>query len=140
MFSLISDLVGTYGRIKGKALFLESPEYRETEANWPDVAASLASQFDNPQVETNAFKFDQIIRDRPSQDRQQWKAISVPTLILGNRRDPIHPYDYAQVMAQIIPDAHLEELTPKGISVEQHNADVQRHLERFFLREFKIGL
>jgi pimeloyl-ACP methyl ester carboxylesterase len=136
MFSLISRLVREHGRIKGKVMFLESPEYAETLAKWPDVANSLASQFDNPMVEETAFKFERIIRDAPCRDRADWTTIKVPALVLANRFDPIHPFEYGIEMQRLIPGAEFREITAKGVSLEQHNADVQCCLNSFLHRRF----
>ena len=122
-----------------KELFLESPEYAETLAKWPDVANSLAGQFDNPAVEDTAFKFERIIRDAPCRDRREWAGIKVPTLILANRFDPIHPFEYGAEMARMIPGAEFQEITAKGVSLEQHNADVQRWINSFLRSHFLNG-
>jgi len=42
-------------------------------------------------------------------------------------------------LAGLIPGAQLRELTPKSVSLEQHTADVQRHLEEFLRRHFLGG-
>lgn len=139
MFSLISRLVREHGRARGKERFLESPEYAETLAKWPDVANSLAGQFDNPSAEDTAFKFERIIRDAPCRDRREWANIKVPTLILANRFDPIHPFEFGVEMARLIPGADFQEITAKSISLEQHNADVQRCIESFLRRHFLNG-
>ncbi len=139
MFSLITRLVREYGRAGGKELFLESPEYKETLAKWPDVAASLAGQFENPTVEETAFKFERIIRDAPCPDRREWVNIKVPALILANRFDPIHPFEYGMEMARLIPGAEFQEITAKGVSLDQHNADVQRWIDSFLRRRFLSG-
>jgi pimeloyl-ACP methyl ester carboxylesterase len=136
MFSLISRLVREHGREPGKRAFLATPEYAETLAKWPDVAASLAAQFDNPVVEETAFKFERIIRDAPCRDRAEWKRLQVPTLILANRHDPIHPFEYGVEMARLVPRAEFQEITAKAVSLEQHNADVQRCLRDFLNRHF----
>lgn len=136
MFSLVTDLVRRYGRLVGRQRFLETPEYAETLAKWPDIANSLAGQFDNPVVDETAFKFERIIRDAPCTDRLDWKKIDVPTLILANRFDPIHPFEYGAEMQQLIPGAEFREITAKGVSLEQHNADVQNALNDFLLRHF----
>jgi len=136
MFSLITRLAREHGRVNGKDAFLQTQEYAETLAKWPDVAASLAAQFDNPVVETTAFKFERIIRDAPCRDRAEWKNIRVPALILANRFDPIHPYEYAVEMHRLIPGAEFQEITAKSVSLEQHNADVQQHLGGFLKRRF----
>ena len=136
MFSLVSRLIREHGREEAKRRFLNSEEYLDTLKQWPDVAASLAGQFDNPQIDESAFKFERIIKDTPSGDRDEWKSIRVPTLVLGNRRDPIHPFEYAEEVARCIPGAELRELTPKSVSLDQHNADVQRWVDAFFRRSF----
>jgi pimeloyl-ACP methyl ester carboxylesterase len=136
MFSLVSHLIRDHGRLNGKQAFLQSPEYQDTLKQWPDVAASLAGQFDHPQIEQSAFKFERIINDSPSRDRREWAGIKIPTLVMANRRDPIHPFEYAEIMARQIPGAALRELTPKSVSLDQHNADVQRHLSEYLDRHF----
>lgn len=136
MFSLVTSLVRQHGRVEGKQRFLETPEYAETLAKWPDIANSLAGQFDNPVVDQTAFKFERIIRDAPCADRLDWMKITVPTLILANRFDPIHPYEYAVEMQRLIPSAEFQEITAKAVSVEQHNADVQQALDVFLRRHF----
>ena len=139
IFSLITRLVRENGRIKGKERFLESPEYAETLAKWPDVAMSLAAQFDNPLVEETAFKFERIILDAPCRDRREWANITVPTLVLANRYDPIHPFEYGVEMQQLIPGAEFREITSKSVSLDQHNADVQRNLDAFMRQHFLTG-
>lgn len=136
MFSLLSQLLRDHGRVKGKQVFLQTADYMDTLRRWPDVATSLAGQFDHPEAEEGAFKFERIIHDTPSRDRREWAGIKVPTLVLANRRDPVHPYEYGEVLARLIPDAELRELTPKSVSLEQHNADVQIHLDEFVQRHF----
>jgi len=136
MFSLISRLIQDHGRRQGKEQFLQSELYRETLRLWPDVAASLAAQFDHPQIEESAFKFERIITDAPSRDRRDWTRIHVPTLVLANRRDPVHPYEYGEILAGLIPGAQLREITAKSVSLDRHNADVQEQLERFWQQSF----
>lgn len=138
MFSLVTDLIRRYGRIEGRQRFQETPEYVETLAKWPDIANSLAGQFDNPVVDETAFKFERIIRDAPCSDRLEWKRIRVPTLILANRFDPIHPFEYGLEMQRLIPGSEFREITAKAVSQEQHNADVQNALNEFLLRHFLV--
>jgi pimeloyl-ACP methyl ester carboxylesterase len=136
IFSLISQLLRDHGRVTGKQRFLQTDEYREALSRWPDVAASLAGQFDNPLAEESAFKFERIITDCPNHDRREWAKIAVPTLVLANYRDPIHPYEYGEVLAQLIPRAELREITSKSVSVERHGVEVQRNLDEFLRNHF----
>lgn len=134
MFTLISGLLRQHGREGGLAEFHRTEEHRETAAHWPDVAQSLSLQFQHPQAEEAAAKLERIITDRPHPDRAAWGRIRVPTLVLGNRQDPIHPFEYAEELAGAIPGAQLREITSKSVSVERHGADVQRELDEFLRR------
>lgn len=134
MFTLISGLIRKHGAIQGRIEFLQTAEYRECLEQWPDVASSLSLQFQHPDAERTAQKLERIITDSPHSDRRAWTAVKVPTLVLGNRLDPIHPFDYAEEIARAIPGAELREIASKSLSLEQHQAGVQRCLEEFLRR------
>ena len=51
--------------------------------------------------------------------------------MLDDCLDPIHPFKYGEVLARLIPKAEFREITAKGVSLEQHYADVQRVLAGF---------
>jgi pimeloyl-ACP methyl ester carboxylesterase len=136
MFALVSSLIRKHGAPQGLVEFQRTPEYRETLENWPDVATSLSNQFLNPRAEETYIKLERIIHDRPHPDRGAWATVRVPTLVLGNRMDPVHPFEYGEELAHSIPGAELREITSKSVSVERHTADVQRALEDFLGRRF----
>ncbi len=69
--------------------------------------------------------------------RDDYHKIHAPTLILGNRQDPIHPWAFAETIAQLIPGAELREITPKSVSVENHAADVKSALDAFLIHHFR---
>ena len=131
IFTLITKLIAAHGPIKGQHLFKETLEYQQTLRDWPDVAESLAAQFERPGIEETSFKLARLINDTPSLDRREWSRIKVPTLVLGNQQDPIHPYEYAAQTADLIPGAELKEVAPKSVSLDQHNADVQNAILTF---------
>ena len=136
IFTLIASLIREYGPARGKELFLESPEYKEALEKWPDVARSLAEQFDDPRVEETVAKFVRIIRDKPCETLEQLRSIRVPTLILANDSDPIHPLEFGPLLAKYIPQAQFRQITAKSISVEAHEREVQDALEQFFRTHF----
>jgi pimeloyl-ACP methyl ester carboxylesterase len=131
MFTLISGLIRKHGAQQGLFEFQRTSEYHECLVKWPDVADSLSLQFQHPDIEETAVKLERIIRDTPHPDRRTWASVKVPTLVLGNRLDPIHPFEYAEELSRAIPGAELREIASKSLSVEQHMADVQRHLDEF---------
>jgi pimeloyl-ACP methyl ester carboxylesterase len=98
----------------------------------PGAEESLLKQFASPRAVDAVERLERIPRDVPNRDRREWAAIRVPTLVLGNRQDVIHPFAYAQTLAQAIPGATFRELTPKSVNEPQHAADTQKFLNEFF--------
>jgi len=133
MFTRIAGLIRQHGAAGGLEQFHQTPEYLEALRLWPDVARSLSLQFQQPGIEETCVKLERVITDLPHPDRRAWSAVSVPTLVLANRLDPIHPFEYGEELARAIPKAVFREITSKSVSVEQHGADVQRNLETFLL-------
>jgi pimeloyl-ACP methyl ester carboxylesterase len=135
MFTLIALLIRKHGARQGLVEFQQTPEYLEAAAKWPDVATSFCNQFLAGRAEETALKLERIITDSPHPDRMAWARVGVPVLVLGNRQDPVHPYEFAVELAGAIPGARFEEITAKSVSLERHTADVQRVLEKFLTQD-----
>lgn len=131
MFTRISRLIREQGPERGLAEFQRSPEYKEALTKWPDVARSFTLQFSQPRSAETAIKLERIICDAPHPERRAWSTVSVPTLVLGNRLDPVHPFEFAEELAGAIPGAELREITSKSVSLERHGAEFQEALEKF---------
>lgn len=137
IFSLIAKLVRAHGPAEGLIRFRQTPDYAEALREWPDVARSLAQQFENPRCEETVEKLERIIIDRPHPDRAAWSRLKLHALVMANRLDPIHPFAYGEELAREIPGAVFREIAAKSVSVEQHGGDVQQALEEFLGR---VGL
>ena len=74
---------------------------------------------------------ESIPNDVPAPDIASWKQIDLPTLVLANRNDPQHPFEYGQVLAREIPGARFAEITGKAISDKKHVEDVRREILQF---------
>jgi sugar phosphate isomerase/epimerase/pimeloyl-ACP methyl ester carboxylesterase len=136
VFAVIADLLRRHGPEKGLELFKQTPAYQSALAGSPSTAASLAGQFLQPRARETVARLERIPPDCPGPDRRQWRAIAVPTLVLANARDSIHPLEYGVTLAREIPGAEFKELTPKADSVERHAEETQRFLEDFLRRHF----
>jgi sugar phosphate isomerase/epimerase/pimeloyl-ACP methyl ester carboxylesterase len=136
VFTTMAGLLRQHGAEKGLELFKQSEIYRRALAQSPASAASLASQFLHPRALEAVVRLEKIPLDAPSADRRQWRAIAVPTLVLANGRDAIHPLEYGLTLAREIPGAEFKELTPKTVNAELHGEETQRFLEDFLRRHF----
>jgi pimeloyl-ACP methyl ester carboxylesterase len=139
VFTHVAQHILRFGAAGGLEQFRGTAEYQLVLAESPDSAASLERQFTQPRAEECVARLERIPHDAPIHDREELAAIGVPTLVLGNRADPLHPWEFAEALARLIPGADLVEITPKSRSVEQHNADVQRAVDGFLARRFLQG-
>lgn len=136
IFPTITRLLMESGARDGHRRFLESDDYRRLKAIDPDSAQTLASHFLHPRAEERAILFDRLARDAPCRDRSGWSSIAVPTLVMANRHDPIHPFEYGLELARSIPGALFRELTPKSVSPIGHGQDIHNAFEEFLARAF----
>ena len=136
VFSTLAEFIRKYGAQEGARRYEMTEAYREVLNVSPDGAASLLSQFAHPRAEETVAKLERIPDYTPQHTREDWRRIRVPTLVLANQQDPVHPFEFGQLLASIIPGARLVELTPKSVSKERHTADVQKAISEFLEREF----
>ncbi len=133
-FTHVAQQILKFGVEEGRKRYLETPEYRAIEALSPETAHSLDRQFLDPRAEECVVRLELIPHDCPSRDRAEWAAIRVPTLVLGNQADPIHPWDFAETIARLIPNAELQEITAKSVSLARHADDMQKAIDQFLGR------
>ncbi len=135
VFGAVATLLRQYGPQEGLARFKKTEIYRQALAESPANAGSLAAQFMLPRAQETVARLERIPLDSPGGDRTDWRKINLPTLVMANDRDAIHPLNFGVTLAREIPGAQFEEITPKSIDPERHQKEVQRHLEKF-LRQF----
>jgi pimeloyl-ACP methyl ester carboxylesterase len=139
LFGTIARLIRDSGPDQGLAQFRTSPEFLAMERVSPDCARSLVGQFENPRAAECVARLERLAADTPCAQRDWYCNLKVPTLILGNRQDPIHPWPLAQSLSELIPGAVLREVTPKSVSLDRHAADVQQAIDDFLLRHFPVS-
>lgn len=136
VFPLIARLIREHGATEGRRRFEASTEFASIVAQYPDVAKSLANQFANPRATDLTEALVRIPPDAPNRDLREWTTIRVPTLVLANRLDPVHPFEYGELLASRIPGAVLRELVSKSIDVARHEREVQAFIGEFLDRHF----
>jgi pimeloyl-ACP methyl ester carboxylesterase len=134
VFPQIAQLIEGHGAQQGLQLFERSALYCDLVAIAPDVARSLRGQFEHPRAEETAVKLARIPKTTPIPDLIALASITVPALILANRQDPVHPFEYGEIIARALPNAELKELTAKSVSVEQHVQQTQDYIEQFLMQ------
>ena len=136
VFATLARFIRQYGAVEGAKRYQETEAFQEVLKKSPDNAKSLLGQFTQPRAEETVAKLERIPPYTPQHTREDWKRIRVPTLVMANQHDAIHPLEFGKVLAREIPNAQFVEVTSKAIGVEQHKVDVQRALTAFLQRNF----
>jgi pimeloyl-ACP methyl ester carboxylesterase len=136
MFGYVSQLIDTVGPAEGLVLFQASTEFAQLQREFPDTAASLCNQFRHPRAVEMAKNLNRIPNDSPISDLSALKSVNVPTLVLANRRDPIHPFEYGERLAQEIRGSEFHEIAAKSDDLQVHLRMVQVRIERFLTAHF----
>lgn len=131
VYPAIAWLLRTYGTEEGRRRFAASGAYAQVLATAPDAAASLLGQFEQVQAQARVARLERIPLDCPCIDLAACAAIGAPALILATRQDPIHPYEFAEELADVLPAARLVELTSKSIDRERHRREAQAAIDTF---------
>ena len=130
-FPEVARRLRTEGPIQGRATFQESRQYREIEAISPSGAASLLGQFDQPGALARVRRLEEMPASVPYRHPRSVRGLSVPTLVIGAPRDPIHPVSFAEELASLVPSSQLALLTPRDLSPERNRADLEVAVNRF---------
>ena len=131
VFPKIAGLIREHGAQQAKELFASTTEYQTALQSSPANAASWMLQFLRERADETFEILESMPNDVPIPDLASWRKIDLPTLILANRHDPQHPFEYGQVLAREIPGAHFAEITAKAISGPKHLEDVRREILQF---------
>jgi pimeloyl-ACP methyl ester carboxylesterase len=131
VFATLAEYIRKYGAWEGAQRYQETATFQEVKRVSPDNANSLLAQFAAPRAEETVAKLERIPKYVPAHRRDDWKRIAVPTLVLANQQDEIHPFAFGETLAAAIPQARLVEVAPKSAAKERHVREVQAALDEF---------
>lgn len=130
-FTEVARLIRKLGLQGAREAFVRSELYAEVASEAPDTAESLARQMDQPKALETVARLERIPQDAPLTDLRKLAGVRAPVLILANRKDPVHPSEYAERLAAEIRGAQLLELTPKSVDPARHCAETQQFVCAF---------
>jgi pimeloyl-ACP methyl ester carboxylesterase len=127
----LAALIQAHPLPEAKRLFLASEIAADFKANAPDNLASLLGYFDRPDVVPFASVLADIAADGPGVSEVAAANLAIPTLVLGNRQDAIHPLSFARTVAETIPGATFVEVAAKAADKDRHFAETQDAISQF---------
>jgi pimeloyl-ACP methyl ester carboxylesterase len=133
-FGDIAALLRLDGPEVGRAKFARSPRCREIAGVSPGAAASLLDQFSKPRARARVRRLEEMPRSVPYAAPADLRGISAPTLVVGARRDPVHPLETAHRLAGLIPGAEYAEIAGRDPSPGRHRAELRVRLDTFLAK------
>jgi pimeloyl-ACP methyl ester carboxylesterase len=127
----VAELLGRLGPEAGLAEFSKLPEVAEIRCHSPAVADSLCEQFGKPGAVERRARLERLPADCPLSDWGLVESLTMPTLVVGNERDAMHPMEFAQAWAEHLRHARLVQIPSKSESSARHAAEFHRHLSHF---------
>ncbi|MCF8520882.1 MAG: alpha/beta hydrolase [Rhodobacteraceae bacterium] len=114
-----------------RAFFAASPTAQRLQRDAPDNLASLMGFFSRQAAPDTARLLTAISADGPGITPDDLRALRLPALICATSEDSIHPASLAQMLADLIPQARLNHLPPKGRDKPAHLAALAAAMTRF---------
>jgi len=130
-FPLAAGLLQEYPADEAAHRFKQLPEFSELEAGSKPAADSLLGQFRRPHARERAVILARMPASAPVTSLTQCRQLQIPTLVVVNARDPVHPEILGEQLAAAIPGAALSRITSKAESETLHQADLARTLQDF---------
>ncbi|MBX3570089.1 MAG: alpha/beta fold hydrolase [Rhizobiaceae bacterium] len=134
----VADLVRRQGRDAARAVFTESATAARLAAEAPDNLASLIGYFDRPDIDRFAEVLSGIAGDGPGVSRSQAAALDLPTLVVGNTMDALHPLAMAEELAATIPGADYASVPSKAADTATHFSAVHARIAHFLHSKFDV--
>ena len=103
-------------------------EYYEMDSG---TALSMMNFFRDPAALRYPEKFARIPAEVPFESLEPLKNINVPTLVLANRQDDIHPFHTGELIHEAIKDSVFHEIACKRFDREQYYKDLPIYINEF---------
>jgi len=130
-YTEIADLLESCSPETAAVRYTRTHTYQTVSHISPAAAASLLGQLTRPRAAQNAVILRAFPGSSPTSSIDTWRAVEVPTLVIGHHDDPFHPYEIAQAHADTIPDATLRTVPSKDADPARFAADIQSALHDF---------
>jgi pimeloyl-ACP methyl ester carboxylesterase len=127
----VAELLAQHGADEGLTRLEASERLREVEAASPDNAASMRGFFRRRNPASTVALLRHIPVQGPGVQRGDISRLDLPTLVIANREDYVHPVKTAQTLAELIPGSTLRIITSKTVSREDYVVEFERALRDF---------
>ena len=129
--SILLDAIPYMGSTRGQDEFQELQAFKKIETEIPLAAKSVLGVFSTDQQAVLPEVIQRMVSDHPFKNLEQLESINIPSLIIGNDNDPLHPYDMAEIINNRLPNSEIKKIVSGYIDKAKHRIDVRKHIQEF---------
>lgn len=112
--------------------FKNSARFNFVNDKYELAGKSLLGIFSSNQQDCLGQVIKAMVGDRPIVNLEDLKKLhNIPTLIIGNDNDPLHPFAISETLHKYINGSILKKITSRYIDGEKHNRQVQLIIAEF---------
>ncbi len=111
--------------------YMATKEYGQLKEKSAYTAQSFTGNFSEPASLTHYKKFQLLPSMAPFDNPLQLQNITVPCLLLSNRNDYVHPFEYGEYYASKIPHCQSFEIPDKDRDAVGHKDQLNQYLHDF---------
>lgn len=126
----VAELLAQYGPEDGLKRLQPTERFQQVMRESADNAASIRSFFSREAASTVAL-LSRIPAQGPGVTREQISRLTLPTLVIANQGDYIHPVEMASAMAGLIPGASLKIIPSKNDAKQPYVEAFKTALDEF---------
>jgi len=129
----VADLLAKHGAREGLTRLEAGERLQEIEEVSPDNAASIRGFFTRADPESTIALLSRIPAQGLDVQRSDIGGLDLPTLVVANGQDYVHPVEMAQTLADLIPGSTVKIVTSKSVSRNEYLAGMERALCEFLM-------
>ncbi|MEV0183220.1 alpha/beta hydrolase [Streptomyces sp. NPDC050625] len=137
VFETVAGLLGRRGPIAGKDAYQKTATHRELEHHAPAMALSVLGQFTRPNAVAHARVLAEMPHSLPLPDRDSYKRLRVPALVLVAPHDPVHAEQIGSTIASWLPRASLDTVPRKHVDSTEHDLAIKKRLTQYLTKQFE---
>jgi pimeloyl-ACP methyl ester carboxylesterase len=130
-FPMAAALLQEFPADEAAQRFQQLPEFSELKAASKPAADSLLGQFHRPRARERAGILARMPASVPVASLAECQQLRVPTCVVVNPRDPVHPNALGEELAAAIPGATISQIPAKAESEALHQSELARTLNDF---------
>ncbi len=97
----------------------------------PAAAESIRGLLSRPQAVKAAGVLSALVMDYPIESLSLLDTLYLPTCVIGNYGDPLHPHSIAKTIASTLPLAHYQHLPSRYLNAAAHQRELVQSLLLF---------